>query len=273
MKNLTIFLVLVLFAVASCKEQEPAAYTRLGFFTPYQTYMEKLNGKVESVTEKGYWAIPEGESYIKGARITKAELDSIGYTYDYKAVFDADGDLVSCTSYDENEDVIDIWSLLKENNRLVRTEFKSDDTVRYYQRVTCDAEGNPRLYEYYNALVDTLVRKDEITGFETNDTTVWQYYNYTGEPGARFLLVFNDLGLLTTRQTTLKDGTEGSSYTLKYNEMGFQNEATFYDKDKNISSRTASSYEYDDKGNWIKVICKDDKGFVVIGERIYTYFD
>jgi hypothetical protein len=273
MKKLTIILVLVLFAAAGCKEQKPADYTRLGFYTPYQTYMEKLNGKVESVTEKGYWAIPEGESYIKGARITRAELDSIGYTYDYKVVFDADGDLVSTTTFDENEDVIDIWSMMKENNCTVRAEYKSDDTVRYYHLITCDAEGNPWLYEYYNALTDTLVRKDEVKGFETNDTTVWQYYNYKGEPGARFLLVFNDLGLLTTWQTTLKDGTAGSSYTLTYNEMGFQNEATFYDKDKNITAKTLSSYEYDDKGNWIKVICKDDKGFAVIGERVYTYFD
>ena len=273
MKKLTIILVLCLFAAAGCKEEKPADYTRLSFFTPYQTYMEKLNGKVESVTEKGYWAVPEGESYIKGARITLAELDSIGYTNDFKAVFDADGDLVSSTTFDENEDVIDVWNMIKENNLLVRTEYISDDTVRYYQVVTSDAEGNPFLYEYYNALADTLVRKDEITGLETNDTTIWQYYNFKGEPGTKYLLVFNDAGLLTTRQAILKDGTNGSSYALSYNEMGFQSEATFYDKDKNVRSHTLSSYEYDDKGNWVKVICKDDKGFTVIGERTYTYFD
>lgn len=273
MKKLILLCALVLIAVGACKEQKPADYTRLGFFTPYQTYMEKLNGKVKSVTEKGYWAIPEGESYIKGARITRAELDSIGYTYDYKVIFDADGDLVSCTTFDENENVIYVWNMIKENNLLVRTEYISDDTVRYYQVVTSDAEGNPFLYEYYNALADTLVRKDEILGLETNDTTTWQYYNFKGEPGVRYLLLFNDQGLFTARQAILKDGTNGSSYAFSYNEMGFQAEATFYDKDKNITSRTISAYEYDDRGNWVKVFCTDDKGFTVIGERTYTYFD
>jgi hypothetical protein len=273
MKKLTIILALVLLAAAGCKEEKPADYTRLGFFTPYQTYMEKLNGKVESVTEKGYWAVPEGESYIKGARITRAELDSIGYTYDYKAVFDADGDLVSITSFDENDNVIYVWNMIKDNNLLVRTEYISDDTVRYYQVVTSDAEGNPLLYEYYNALADTLVRKDEILGLETNDTTTWQYYNFKGEPGTKYLLLFNDKGLLTEQQAFRKDGTLLGGYTLAYNEMEFQIEATFYDKDKNITSRTTSTYEYDDRGNWIRLICKDDKGFAVIGERTYTYFD
>ena len=49
--------------------------------------MEKLNGKVESVVEKGYWAVPEGDTLIKGAKVTKHEFDSIGYTSDYKARF------------------------------------------------------------------------------------------------------------------------------------------------------------------------------------------
>ena len=62
MKKLIFLLALIVFAVASCKEKKPADYTRLGNFTPYQTYMEKLNGKVETVAEKGYWAVPEGDT-------------------------------------------------------------------------------------------------------------------------------------------------------------------------------------------------------------------
>ena len=50
-------------------------------------------------------------------------------------------------------------------------------------------------------------------------------------------------------------------------------EATFLDKDKNVSDTNIFTYEYDDMGNWVKVICKDpNKGITIISERVYTYF-
>lgn len=273
MKRLIILLALVLFAAAGCKEKKSADYTRLGFYTPYQTYMEKMNGKVESVTEKGYWAIPEGDTYVKGGRITKKELDSIGYTYDYKAIFDADGDLVSSTTYDENDKEIDIWRLFKVNGLIARSEYISGDTVRYKQVITCDEAGNPVLYEGYDALADTLIQKIEVEGSFMNDTTTVQYFNYKGEPGTKILMMFNDLGLMTHVEFYGKDGIPGSSYSFVYNDKGFESDATFLDKDKIVTAKTSSSYEYDEKGNWMKGTFKDEKGFTIICERVYTYFD
>ena len=273
MKKLIFLLALIVFAIASCKEKKPASFTRLGDFTPYQTYMEKLNGKVESVAEKGYWAIPEGDTFVKGARITRKELDSIGYTYEYKAVFDIDGDLVYCTTNDENGNVIDTWSFSKENNMLAGAEYTSKDTVRYKIRFTCDESGNPVLYEGFDALADTLIQKIEVKGSDINDTMIVQYFNFKGEPGLKSLRVYNEPGLLTDSWNVRKDGTPGSSYMLVYNDRGFNSEATFFDKDKNVAAKTYSTYEYDEKGNWIKVICKNDKGFTIICERVYTYFE
>ena len=77
MKKIILFAALVLLAAAACKETKPAEFTRLGIYTPYQGYMEKLNGKVESVAEKAYWATPESDTYVKGAKITRLEFDSI----------------------------------------------------------------------------------------------------------------------------------------------------------------------------------------------------
>jgi len=273
MKKLILFVVLVILAAAACKEKKPAEFTRLGIYTPYQGYMEKLNGKVESVTEKAYWATPEGETYVKGAKMTRNDFDSIGYTYDFKAVFDADGDLVSSTTFDENERVIDVWRMYKVNNLLAKSEYVLDDTVRFRQVVTCDDEGNPVLYEGYNQPADTLAQKIEFEGSFLNDTLIVQYYNHKGEAGAKYLLVFNDQGLLTQFDYYRKDGTHWSSQVLNYNDKGFQSEYISYDKDKNVTSRTYSTYEYDQMGNWIKTTTRDDRGFAVISERVYTYFE
>ena len=273
MKKVILFAALVLLASAACKEKKPADFTRLGIYTPYQNYMEKMNGKVESVTENGYWAIPEGDSYIKGARITKKELDSLGYTYENKAVFDIDGDLVSCTTFDENDKVIDIWRLFKTNGLLAKSEYVYDDTVRFRQVITCDEEGNPVLYEGYNMPADTLSQKIEFEGSYLNDTLTIRFYNHIGEAGSKYLFMFNDQGLLTLLDYYRKDGTFGSSQALIYNDKGFESEYTSFDKDKNVSGRTYTTYGYDQMGNWIKATTRDERGFAIISERVYTYFE
>lgn len=272
MKKVILFAALVVLA-AACKEKKPAEFTRLGFYTPYQGYLEKLNGKVESVAEKAYWATPESDTYVKGAKITRLEFDSIGYTYDFKAIFDADGDLVSSTTFDENGRVIDVWYLTKVNNLYAKSEYVYDDTVRFRQVITCDEEGNPVLYEGYNMPADTLAQKIEVKGSYLNDTLTAQYYNPKGEAGSKYLFMFNDQGLLTQWEYYRKDGIMWSNQVINYNEKGFESEYTSLDKDKNVSGRTNTTYEYDQMGNWIKSTTRDERGFAVISERIYTYFD
>jgi hypothetical protein len=114
--------------------------------------------------------------------------------------------------------------------------------------------------------------KAELKGADVNDTLLVQYYSPRGEPGAKAFLVYNELGQLTNVWNIRKDGTPDVSYSLVYNDKGFNSEVTLFDKDKNVTSQQSASYEYDERGNWIKVICKDKKGFTLIGERVYTYF-
>lgn len=273
MKKLIFLLALTLVALVACKEKKPADYTRLGFFTPYQNYMEKLNGKVESIIEKGYWAVPEGDTYIKGAKVTKHDFDSIGWTYDYKAGFDIDGDLVNCSVIDENDKVVYGWNLTKENSILARAEYTKDDTVRTFIKITCNEVGKPIQFEVYNALADTLLQTMKIEGSDINDTTIMQSHNFKGEAGGRGMAIYNEQGLLTNIESYNKEGDYAGGIGIKYNERGFTSETIFLDKDKNVTGKNSFTYEYDDMGNWVKVICKDpDKGIALLSERVYTYF-
>jgi hypothetical protein len=60
---------------------------------------------------------------------------------------------------------------------------------------------------------------------------------------------------------------------VKYNEKSKVSELIFKDKDNKITASNYFTYEYDEKGNWIKAVVKDDKNHVVIEERSYTYFE
>lgn len=45
------------------------------------------------------------------------------------------------------------------------------------------------------------------------------------------------------------------------------------DKDNNITATNNATYEYDQKGNWVKAYVKDKKNGLAIVERTYTYFE
>ena len=65
MKKILFLLLVIVFAVTSCKNDK-VEYTLLGDGTPYFQYPEKLIGNVKNVTEKNYLALPSGDTYKKG---------------------------------------------------------------------------------------------------------------------------------------------------------------------------------------------------------------
>lgn len=58
-----------------------------------------------------------------------------------------------------------------------------------------------------------------------------------------------------------------------YNDKGKMSELTLYDKDKKMITVNFVNYEFDQKGNWIKTIARDEKGNVIMEERTYSYFE
>jgi len=273
MKKLVYLFLVVVFAVTSCKNKKQAECTVLGDYTPYSWYKEKLNGKVEKVIETNYWAIPEGESYIKGEKMTRKELDSLGYTGDFEATFDTDGDLVSCVIMDENKKEVYKWELSKENSMLARANYTYNDTLRIYQKLKCDENGDIKEVTDFRAEVDTMIDRGTIERNTRGDTIIYQIFNNNEEPTYKLLSFYNDLKQFIGYQAYDKDGNYSGGNELKYDNLGKISEITFYDKDKKTVTGNNFINEYDSKGNWVKIICKDKKGFAIIGERVYKYFE
>jgi len=272
MKKLLFLLAVVLLAAPGCKEKKQAVFTRTGDFSPYGQFEERLNGKVESIIEKAFWAVPQGETFAKGAKVTKHDFDSLGWTYDFIATYDINGDPVSCNVIDENGKTIYRWDGTKADNVLTRADYRTDDTLRIYVKIRCNDKGIPVFYESYDPVTDTLISKVEFENRNYNDTTIVKYFNAKGELSRKQIQVF-----INNHQTDYSsfgpDGTYRGGGFAKYNEKGFMSEMTFIDKDKKITDRNIFNYKYDDKGNWVWVLCKDpDKGTTIISERVYTYF-
>lgn len=273
MKKLILLVALIFLVAAACKEKKPVEFTRLGYYTPYQSYMENLKGKVKSVSETNYWAIPEGETYNKGAAITAAELDSLTYTGNFVATFDESGDIVSCKWLDENDKILSKWEISKENNLMSRADYMENDTARAYHDLRCDAEGNIIEIEVYNAPTDTMTSRVVIDRSLKGDTVFFRQFRYNGEPGNTTMDQYDINGNYLGYKSYDREGNYRSGSELTYHEDGTISGIRFFDKDGNIVAENEFSTRLDEMGNPQTTLCKDKKGFAIFTERVYTYFE
>jgi len=68
MKKLITPLTIAALITFSCTTEKPVETTILGEGTPYSNYPEIMVGKVKTVIEKNYRAIPDGDTYKKVIR-------------------------------------------------------------------------------------------------------------------------------------------------------------------------------------------------------------
>jgi len=272
MKKIIFLLVLVILMAIGCKNEKPSEFTMLPDYTT-SMYPEKLVGRVEKMTEKNYWAIPDGEKYKKGNPISMKELDSLGWTEDFEVVFDNTGLLVTISGIDETARTIWVNEFLKENNVYTERKLFENDTLKFYDKLKCDENGNIIEITGFRAPEDTVIVTTKKIINAKGDTIENQWFNNKGELAGKRINIYDDLH--QRRQVTGydKDGNYQWRCEDIYNEKGKPSKRTWYDKEENISSVEEFTYEYDKKGNWVIEYYKDEKNHISIMERTYTYFE
>lgn len=274
MKKLILPLTIAAVLTFSCTTEKPAGTTILGDGTPYGNYPEILNGKVKTVVEKNYWAIPDGDSYKKGSPITKADHDSLGgWTDDFEAIYDENGVNVVCTGLNENGNPIWKNESVIENKLVVKRNIFRNDTLRVYDEYKYGENGFLTNGTRSRAGVDTLIVSTQVKTNLAGYPIEFQLFNTTGMPTDKYVYSYDEQNRFTKLEIFDKNGNITFSHEVKYNEKGKVSELKMKDKDNNVTASNYFTYEYDEKGNWIKAIAKDDKNHVVIEERTYTYFE
>ncbi len=264
----------MIFIALSCKNEKPSEFTVLGDYTPFLTYFERLNGKVEKVIESNYWAKSQEETYVKGRPITENDRDSLNWGIsDFEATFDKDGDLMICAYLDENNNTFGKWELTKKNNIYVSAQSFYHDTLMLNRKFKCNQNGIITELAQYRPVVDTLIVKRTIRVSANQDTIDVQDYDYKGIPLGRWLKLFNNKKQYSSEVEIDKEGVSHLVQERKYNDDGTKSEFTLFEKNKDMAVISFINYENDKKGNWIKAIAKDNKGRVIMVERTYTYFE
>lgn len=274
MKKLIFVLTIAAVFTFSCKTEKPAGTTILGDGTPYNNYPEILNGKVKSVIEKNYWAVPDGDSFKKGSPLTKADRDSIGgWTDDFEAVYDENGVIVVCTGMNENGNPIWKNESVIENKLVIKSNILRNDTLRVYDEYKYGENGfltnGTRTRAGVDTLIVTFTAKTNNVGYPVE----FELFNPHNVLTGKYIFTYDEQNRFTKLETIDKDGIKNYSHEVKYNDKGKVSELILKDKDNNVTASNYFTYEYDEKGNWVKAIAKDDKNHVVIEERTYTYFE
>jgi hypothetical protein len=135
-------LILVIFLAAGCRDKIKK-FTILAEGTPYVVYPEILNGRIQTIEEKSYWAFPHRGRYIRGRSLTREERMNLGgWSDDYKAVFDSSATLQICEALQESG--IPEWKneFVKEKNLITRTNYFFHDTLVFYQLFKYGLKGN-----------------------------------------------------------------------------------------------------------------------------------
>jgi hypothetical protein len=273
MKKLFLPLVIIAFIITGFKSDNKPVVTILGDGTPYYIFPEKMLGKVKTVIEKSYWAVPEGKSFKKGTPLTSKDRDNLGgWTDDIEVTYNNKGELVSCNNIDEHGKSIRIYKVFKEKDGSVRGENFINDALNYYDTYKLDKQGNRIGFVRYKPKADTMIFTFDIKTNPSGDIFEYHSVNSKGESLYKLLVLFDKSGQFSRSEGYNKEGVFQFSNEVKYNDKGKVSEITGYDKDKKATISATYTYEYDSKGNSIKIIGKTDKNLVLITLRAYTYF-
>jgi hypothetical protein len=274
MKKLILPFTIAALLVFNCTNKKTVGTTTLGDGTPYSGYPEIMVGKVKMMLEKNYSAIPEGTSYKKGNPLTRADRDSLGnWTDDFEVVYDENGVVIACTGLNEtgnpiwkNENIIENMLVTKQNI------FRKDTLNSYYKfkygdnRFLLSGTRN-------RAGVDTLITSFACKTNAKGKPAEIQMFNTKGKPVEKYIYSYDEQNRFVKFEAFDKAGGINVIQEVKYNDKSKVSELIFKDKDNKITASNYCTYEYDEKGNWVKAVVKDDKNHVVIEERSYTYFE
>ena len=272
---------IVISQLSAQKSTKQNDYTMLG--AP-ASVTDKMNGKVQKVVLKLYWCAGTGENITKGKHITTRERDSLGWFYDFEATFDKVGDhIINYNTLDDNNKPFNRYQFKRENGQIVSSKWTFGKTMKMghgsyskgdgYTKNIYNEKGHLAGTEDYKADDNSLLYSFKLINNESGDLIEGQAFDNKGNFIRKWTISYNDKRQVIGGNWTGKDGIIAGSYANIINDKGKVSEMTNFDKDKKVTVIHKYTYpEYDARGNWLKVLYKNNMGQSLFCERTITYF-
>lgn len=273
MKKITSIWILAII-LACCTRQKTDEKTILGMGTDYVYFPEVLNGKIKEVREINYWAVEKDGKITKGTPATWKDLDSVGSTKNLVAYFDNMGSLTKYDLLDENNVIRNSTIAISENGKVVRWDFKLNDSTYQYMIPEYDSQGFYVYGKFYKPLADTLLRRVVITNDKKGGYTRFEYFNFNNQKGSYQIFILNDLGKVIETKFYTRDDTLRQTFMNTYNDKGsLSAQKILIEKPKSSIAWNVQLLKADEHDNSLLVYNNIDEGkFKLIAERTYVYY-
>jgi hypothetical protein len=273
MKKIILLSLIISLLNGSWVINKPVEKTVLGMWTDYYLIPNTLKGHVKEVKELNYWAVEKEGKIIKGAVMTKKDLDSIGSTPNLAAYFDEKGTLTKYNILD-GENVIQTNTATLKNGKYLRWDQKLGDSASYYIIPEYDNKGNLSSAVGYRPRVDTLVNKVVLGYDNKGNFNKIEYYNSKNIKTGYHVCTLDNEGNYIEADYFNKADSLSFTLTSVYDKNGSITKQTTL----NVKTKVTGVWDYKDlktdaKGNWIETYATIDDGkYKIIAERLFVYY-
>ena len=265
--------VLCMAALFGCTTEKACdVVTEVGWFTPYTLSPDFITGQAQSVALKTFWVTEQDGEYIQGAPITIKERDSIGWTDDFVAYFDSLGLVTKAKYLDDDGEVYGYWKVHSEDGKYMKAKWIKGDSAKVIFKYSYDDMGHIAKMERYRAYADTLINSADL---KTNEQGLWisaQWSNYMGEAGNSMSMEYNEDGRVIARDTKDAEGNVRVWSKHTYDEDGLEIAFEGMDWDSTMYDIKMKYLEFDEKGNWLKVVVYENGELVGMDVRTIEFY-
>ena len=272
MKRLILPIFCISILIGCTVQKKPEAKTELSYFTPYGFAPEILNGQVKSVEQRAYWATEQDGEYLQDALITRKERDSIGWSNDFIVYFDSLGMTNKVEYLDDDGKAYGYWEIQCSGEKLTGAQWIEGDSSSSCWKYAYDDSGNLTKAERFRLEADTLLNGGNVTSIKEWQWTSVQWYNSKGEPGNTMTREFNEMELVTHMETKDPEGKVISWFKYTYDDEGLAIAMEGMSSDSTSYDVEIKYTDFDEIGNWLKMISDEDGKLVGMDVRTIKYY-
>jgi hypothetical protein len=224
-----------------------------------------LKGKVESITRSTYKAVDRFGNIEKEGKYfptIRRKYDESGYIIE--VIVEEFDNVTPATEskfkYDENRNVIESNVYNSDGSLDGMTAYKYDDSGNEIESSTYNSGG------YLESKTNS---KYDDSGNEIESST----YNSGGRLQFKNTYKYDGRGNNIETNDYQADGSLEYKDTRKFDENGNVIESNVYNSDGSLDGKSTFSYDFDNKGNWIKKIQFRNEIAEYIIEREYEYYE
>jgi len=233
---------------------------------------ERIKGPVQELKQNNFWAKEENGKIVRGNIITPEDRKTTPFGYGFLEQYNPSGTIKRCESFNEKNEVTDYCIVEAEGKKIFKAEYFYRDTVRFYTQNTYSGNNLIRA-KLFNNQNDTLLMSVEYEYDKNDNCTKFQRFNYKNTPGTYSEYSYTNKGVLEHSKNYSADGKMTALWDYTINDKGeliAQHQENFVN---GVIIDYTFKYEYDKKGNWIKMVFyKDNKPFI-LREREIKYYD